>query len=59
MIKVFDRWLREIVESETEGTKEMNSNKVEVYYGWRDIWMRIQRWLYPTILPTHTNKKYY
>lgn len=59
MIKVLDRWLRDIVESEKEERKDIKPNHVEVYYGWRDIWIRIQRWFYPTILPTHNHKKYF
>ncbi len=59
MIKVLDRWLRDIVENESEENKDKKSNRVEVYNGWKGIWNRIQKWLYPSILPTHTNKKYY
>lgn len=56
---VFDRWLRNIVDNDNENKKENYTKKVEVYDGWKEIWIRIQRWLYPTVLPIHTKKKYF
>ena len=58
MMKVLDRWLRDIVENEKDEKNDGMNRGVEVYNGWRELWRRIQRWLYPSVLPTHT-KKYY
>ncbi len=58
MIKMLDRWLRDVVENDTEIRRDDRGKKVDFYNGWKDVWNRIQKWLYPSILPTHT-KKYY
>lgn len=56
MMKMLDQWLKNVVEEENPQIKK--ENRMETYNGWRVLWKKIQRWLYPSVLPTHT-KKYY
>jgi hypothetical protein len=56
MMKMLDQWLKNVVEEDNPQIKK--ENKMETYNGWRELWKKIQRWLYPSVLPTHT-KKYY
>jgi hypothetical protein len=56
MIKMIDQWLRNVVEEDNSRMKK--DDNIEIYKGWRELWKKIQRWLYPSVLPTHT-KKYY